>query len=183
MSAHFFHFAPGKIFKIFVGGAIIVALFMTLLYRSQRFGNQITSAYAFGLISGSEAIDRIVPKYLNIAELIQNNPPTESSPNYVYRIGTFINYFLKDNDRRVLNDAQLDTFTCIDKEKDNATTYARLKKLGFKYFILDLNTATIEKDSNGTLHQKTNRFRDFASKNLKMVYNLPERGIAFLELQ
>lgn len=108
----------------------------------------------------------------------------KNNPNYVYHIGTFIPYFIKDFRRVMSWDLQLDRFKCINGDgSDEKRTLERLKKLWFKYFIFDTNTATIERDPNWTLHQKVKRFIDFANKNLQIIYYKPDWGIALMMIK
>ena len=60
-----------------------------------------------------------------------------------------------------------------------------MKALGFNSIIFDTNTATIERDPNGTLHKKVQKFLDFVntpSLGLQVVVNDQDGGIAFLLL-
>ena len=80
-------------------------------------------------------------------------------------------------------DHQLDTFSCLHQEKDNQLTLTRLKALGFSSIIFDTNTATIEQDINGSLHQKVQEFVDFlndTSLNFQVIVNDFEGGVVFL---
>jgi hypothetical protein len=177
------------------GTLIAVSLLSMLLLRSTRFGNPATLRYAFGVASAESTIDALLPMHRMIAGIIADDPPEEGHPRYVYRIGTYIRYFIPDNLRRVFEDNQLDTFTCIDgghieeenlvhhEALDDERTLERLKALGFEYFIFDPNTAVIEQDPEGSLHKKAQRFVDFANQNLKVIYNDPDHRIVFMKIE
>ena len=167
--------------------AIVISLVSVVSLRESKFGSEVFLSYAFGLRNADQVMDATSPNYRLIASTINQETSTTEHPNYVYRIGTFITYFLNNNRERLYNDAQLDVFNCIDGDHtDDARTVERLRKLGFHYMVYDTNTATIEKDINGTLHQKVNRFTSFAMNNLKVIAPTdPSRyneGILFLEI-
>lgn len=149
---------------------IMISLLSTAFLREAKFANTGQMAYAFGLIDSQAILRSTNQSYPTIISAINSDTSTLSSPHYIYRIGTFINYFIDNNRERVYDDAQLDTFRCIDGDGLNdARTLARLKTLGFHYIVYDTNTETIERNPQGTLHRKTNRFKTFAFKNLKVI--------------
>ncbi|MBU2213778.1 hypothetical protein KJ996_04030, partial [Patescibacteria group bacterium] len=74
-------------------------------------------------------------------------------------------------------------FNCLYNERDPKLTLERIKTLGFNSFVFDTNTATIEKDPNGSLHQKVNTFIDFINNpelGLQVVISDTKAGIAFI---
>jgi hypothetical protein len=105
---------------------------------------------------------------------------------YVYRIGTFIPYFIPRNLEILgISDHQLDFFNCINAERKPELTLRRLQVLGFNSIVFDTNTATIEKDANGTLHQKVNAFLDFVntrSLGITAAVNDMDAGVAYILL-
>ncbi|MCX6807945.1 MAG: glycosyltransferase family 39 protein [Patescibacteria group bacterium] len=163
-------------FKYFLAVIVILSVLANLVLRSDRFGNQVTASYAGGEISNKEFIEQVLPSYNEISAMV------EKYPGKVWRIGTFIPYFIKNNDRLLMEDNQLDVFKCLDTGENDSATLDRIRKLGFSYFILDLNVATIEQNMQGTLHQKARRFVEFANKNLEILINNPQRGIAFMKV-
>lgn len=137
--------------------------------------------YAFWVKNAEETIDSVVPSYRETSKIIASVPHTKENPNYVYRVGTFIPYFIKDSTKVLFNDSQLDVFKCIDWDwKNDKRTLERLVKLWFKFVVFDTNTHTIEKDPNWSLHKKVQRFVDWANKTIKVVYSKPEQWIAFM---
>lgn len=149
---------------------IIISLLSTAFLRESKFANTGQMAYAFGLIDSHGILRSTNQSYPAIIGAINADAATSTSPHYIYRMGTFINYFIDNNRERVYDDAQLDTFRCIDGDGLNdARTLDRLKTLGFHYMVYDTNTETIERNPQGTLHRKTNRFKAFAFKNLKVI--------------
>lgn len=156
--------------KYIIPLVILVSLLSTAFLREAKFANTGQMAYAFGLIDSQGILRSTNQSYPTIINAINSDTSTVDSPHYIYRIGTFINYFIDNNQERVYNDAQLDTFRCIDGDGLNdMRTLDRLKALGFHYMVYDTNTETIERNPQGTLHRKTNRFKAFAFKNLKVI--------------
>ncbi len=199
LTAYFFYENQTTFIKITTGGLVILSVLSVIALRGTKFGNIATIKYAYGIQSGLQTVDIIVPSYRQIACIVTGGTWNEKTMNCkeaqtqeispVYRIGTFIAYFIPDNNHRLFSDAQLDKFKCVDDffGNNDLVTLRKLKEAGFKYFILDLNTATIEKDPNGSLHQKANRFVEWVNNmngDMKMyvhVYN-KGKGIAFMEI-
>ena len=165
-----------KWMRILLSSIVVISIVSHLVLRSERCGNENITRYSGGQISADEFTKTLLPDYGIIASIIE----TESARTL--RIGTFIPYFINNNDRLLFSDNQLDTFNCIDNEQDDEVTLNRLQKLGFKYIIFDLNTATIESNLGGTLHQKVIRFAEFANRNLKILINNEKLRIAFLKI-
>lgn len=199
LTAYFFYENQTLSLKIVTGMLVLLSVISVIALRGSKFGNGATISYTYGIQTGLQTVDTIVPNYRQIACIVGGGTWTqdamtctesekiETSP--IYRIGTFIAYFIPDNNHRLFSDPQLDTFKCIDDSFGNndVVTLRKLKEAGYKYIILDLNTATIEKDPKGSLHQKANRFVEWVNTlngDLKMyvhVYN-QKRGIAFMEI-
>jgi hypothetical protein len=99
--------------------------------------------------------------------------PTKDMRNTknIYRIGTFLKYFIADNNVRLLEDSLIYEF---DKyfydEKNLDTSLERMKKVGLDYFLVDLNAATIDRDARRAL---TKRFESllltFTSDKVSLV--------------
>lgn len=149
---------------------ILTSLISTLFLRESRFANTGQMAYAFDLLAAQDVLSSTNQSYPTMIAALNSDHATSTSPHYIYRVGTFINYFIDNNRERVYDDAQLDAFHCIDGDGSNdARTVNRLRQLGFHYMIYDTNTESIERNPQGTLHRKTQRFKEFALKNLKIV--------------
>jgi hypothetical protein len=59
----------------------------------------------------------------------------------------------------------------------------RLKALGFNSIVFDTNTATIERDEQGSLHKKVNSFVEFVNNpasGLQILVSDEQAGIAFI---
>lgn len=147
-----------------------------------------TLDYGFGKISARALEATTINWYSEISNRILERRQTIPDRPYAYRIGTFIPYFIPRN-LEVLRtaDHQLDVFTCLYQERDAALTLERMKALGFNSIIFDTNTATIEKDPNGTLHRKVSGFQSFvnenvAAKKMNLLINDTRAGIAYIEI-
>ncbi len=66
--------------------------------------------------------------------------------NNIYRVGTFLKYFVSQNNSRMFEDSLLNAFEEYIYDEDNNVTYERFKKLDLSYILLDLNAATIDQD-------------------------------------
>ena len=140
--------------------------------------------YPMGKASAGVMRERTIPNYDDIMEMVLLRNMQLPDRPYLYRVGTFIPYFIPKNLEIIgIADHQLDTFNCLHQEKDNALTLERLKALGFNSIIFDTNTATIEQDKNGSLHKKVNAFVDFLndpSIGLQIMVNDPNNGVVFI---
>ena len=98
--------------------------------------------------------------------------PSKASLNSagIYRIGTFLTYFIANNRQRYYDDSLVTNFAKYFYDADPNTTIARMEKMGLKYLLVDLNAATIDKDPR---HDLTKRYesllRTFRSDKLELV--------------
>ena len=99
-------------------------------------------------------------------------PPKELENNApIYRIGTFLSYFITNSPYRFYEDNLIFNFNNYFRDDaDVDTAVDRMKKSGLKYLLVDLNAATIDKDPR---HVLTDRYegllRTFRSKNLELI--------------
>lgn len=88
----------------------------------------------------------------------------------IYRIGTFLTYFIDNNRSRYYDDSLVMNFDKYFYDADPNTTVERMKKLGLKYFIVDLNAATIDKDPRRDLTRRfENLLKSFRSDKLELI--------------
>ena len=73
----------------------------------------------------------------------------------IYRIGTFLTYFIDNNRSRYYDDSLVSSLDKYFYDENADITVERMKKLGLKYLLVDLNAATIDKDPR---HDLTRRF-------------------------
>ena len=180
-----FVYAPDRISKIVVGLLIGVSIVMNLNQRFWQFDQQRNLyEYVLGKVNRETLMERTIPHYNDIADIVTIRAATLPDRPYLYRIGTFIPYFIpRSLEVIAATDHQLDLFNCLYQERDPQLTVQRLKALGFNSIVFDTNTATIEKDSEGSLHQKVNAFINFVNNpeaGLRVVIHDLRAGVSFL---
>jgi len=168
--------------------ASLLITFSILIVLSLRFWQFETQAnlleYPIGKASAEVMIERTIPYYNDIAQVVVERHEKIPDRPYLYRVGTFIPYFIPRNFEIIgVADHQLDFFNCLYQERDDELTLQRLKVLGMNSIIFDTNTATIEKDLEGSLHQKVNAFVQWVNNpalGLNVVVSDTDAGVAFI---
>lgn len=110
----------------------------------------------------------------NMRESLYNSTlyPTSDNKNtkWIYRIWTFLKYFISENQSRFLEDSLVTEFHKYIFDSNRNKAVDRMKKLGATYFLTDLNAATIDRDPR---HDLTKRFEEllftYTSDNLELV--------------
>lgn len=170
-----------------VAACALVALSLVIAF-SMRFWQleqqRSIFEYSMGKVSADAMREITIPYYGGISGIVSERHVALPDRPYLYRIGTFISYFIPRNLEVIgINDHQLDVFNCLNQERDPALTVKRLKALGINSIVFDTNTATIENDGNGSLHQKVNAFVNFANdprSGLQILVSDEKAGIAFI---
>jgi 4-amino-4-deoxy-L-arabinose transferase-like glycosyltransferase len=168
-----------------VGLLIFVSLISAYGHRLWQFEQQRNLLeYPMGKVSADGMRERTIPHYDDIRDIIMDRFESMPDRPYTYRVGTFIPYFIPKNLEVLPNaDNQLSMFNCLAQGDDPEVITRRLKALGFNALIFDTNTATIERDPNGTLHQKVERFVNYANdpkSGIKVLIFDPDAGLAFM---
>jgi hypothetical protein len=169
--------------KIVASALITISMITCLAQRFWQFEQQRNLLeYSIGEISAAGLQERTIAHYDNVAAIIALRRQQMPDRPYVYRVGTFIPYFIPQNLEVIgVADHQLDFFACLYQERNNELMLQRLKALGFNSIIFDTNTATIERDEHGSLHKKVEDFVNFLNTaGLQIIVNDPKNGIAFL---
>lgn len=180
-------FSPTAATRRTAGVLIALSLLTAFAHRMWQYDMmQNIFEYPMGKVTAATMEERTIPHYDDIRDAIEERRIAAPDRPYVYRMGTFIPYFIPRNFEVLpLADNQLDMFNCLFQERDAALTLKRLQTLGFNSMIFDLNTQTIEKDPNGSLHKKVQAFVDFVNTpdlGIQIVVNDPGAGIAFILL-
>lgn len=172
--------------------AIILWLLCTLCLRTANlpfyasFVDPLGLAYAGGVIDGEGYMKQKIPTYLTIMKIVNGDIDADkNNPPKIYRVGTFIKYFIHQNNTLVLDDNQLDIFMSLSRDQDDKKTIARFKNAGFKYMIIDTNTAKIDKTPGRTLKAKYRALTKFIKQNpsgLKVIIDQPENAIMFIQI-
>ncbi len=183
----FIAYAPDQPNRSLAAFLLTMSIIVCLVNRLWQFDTQKNIfEYPLGKVSASGLREITIPNYDDIRESVVTRHETLKDTPYTYRIGTFISYFIpKNREILPLADHQLGFFNCLNQERNHALTLRRLVALGFNSIIFDTNTQTIEKDPNGSLHQKVNAFVEFAndeSLGLNFLVNDPGNGIAYILL-
>jgi 4-amino-4-deoxy-L-arabinose transferase-like glycosyltransferase len=177
--------APDAVSRSFAGLLIFVSLISAFGHRFWQFEQQRNLLeYPMGKVSAEAMSERTIPHYDDIRDMITDRYRNMPDRPYTYRVGTFIPYFIPRNLEVLPNaDNQVSYFNCLAQGDNPEITTKRLKALGFNSIIFDTNTATIEKDVNGTLHQKVDRFVNYVNDPKSGVQVLifdPDAGLAFM---
>ncbi len=110
--------------------------------------------YAVGNMDKHEVLAGFNPFFQEALQHLNNNPSEK-----VYRVGTYMQYHITQNDRRVVEDNQLGKFDEISKDlSDPDYFFSLLNEGGFRYILYDLNTASIDKTPEQSLVKKNNAF-------------------------
>ena len=110
----------------------------------------------------SELQDRyITPGFSDTIKEINSDLNTK-----VYKVGTGLTYFIKQNHKRVIFDNQLGIFSQILEEYQNKYVISDILKVsGVKYLIIDLNTPSIDNTPERTLTRKYLQIMDYVDEN------------------
>ncbi len=186
LEALFVH-APDRATRIATGVVLTLSILTAYGMRLWQFEmQQNLLEYPLGKIDGHALEMRTIPYYGDISAIAVQRHNVLTKQPYVYRVGTFIPYFVPKN-LEILGvaDHQLDSFNCLFAERDPQLTMKRLIALGFNSVIFDTNTATIERDPNGSLHKKVEAFVNFLNTpglGTQVLVNDVNAGIAFILL-
>lgn len=98
-------------------------------------------------------------------------PPKELQNTVgIYRIGTFLTYFISNNRQRYYDDSLVMSFGQYFYDENPDVAVERMKKLGLGYFLVDLNAATIDRDPRHDLTKRYERLvSTFRSDKLELV--------------
>jgi len=110
-------------------------------------------------------------KNISLKDILKPNKQIENEEK-IYRIWTFLKYFINWNDHRLLEDNLVNLFDTYFywKEKNSDLAIERMKKIWLKYLLVDLNAATIDNDPR---HDLTRRYEEllksFSSNKLELI--------------
>ncbi len=181
-----------KVFSGVACGAVVLWLICALVLRAANLpahGIGVESAglaYASGVIDREQYLKRRIPAYVAIMTIVNreiaSNP---GNPPKIYRVGTFIKYFIRHNDELVLDDNQLDVFMSVFRDRNDQNTIARFKNSGFKFMVIDTNTAMIDWTPGKTLKAKYRELREFIERNpadMKVILDEPLSGVRLIQI-
>ncbi len=153
-----------KFNQYFLG--IILGIFFISMTALRLSNPEIGSKYSSAFIdkvfiqhatlgkTKQECLADLSPVY-NIALDAMN----ENLDKKIYRAGTYLNYHIKENDRRVLEDNQLKEFESFSKKTHAPERFVDLLKYnGFSHILYDINTPNIDKTPEQSLAKRSNDF-------------------------
>lgn len=161
--------------KIIIWGWLILAFFQAFNVKTSP--QLLESAFTRSIIESKnqlESLGLLNSSYMDSIVELNSNPEVK-----IYRVGSFLQFFISKNNQRVLPDNQLDTFNSINLTIDNKQQIAEeLKAQGFKYIIYDLNTASIDNTPQRTLSKKVEKFESFLRDNPQLELISTDRRYA-----
>jgi len=182
----------GTVFKTVTFGAVALWFLCALVLRTANLPahgigvDPAGLAYAGGVIDKEEYMKRRIPAYLTIMNIVNRDIESNlENPPKIYRVGTFIKYFIIRNDTLVLDDNQLNVFMSVFRDRDDQNTIDRFRNAGFKYMVIDANTAMIDQTPGQTLRAKYREFAEFIKRNpadLKVIYDDPGRTVLLIQI-
>jgi hypothetical protein len=177
--------SPDPYSRSLVGLLLFASFISAFGHRIWQFEQQKNLVeYPMGKISADAMRERTIPYYDDIRDMTMERFESIPDRPYVFRMGTFIPYFIPRNlEVLPIADNQLTFFNCLSQGNDPELLTKRLKALGFNSMVFDTNTATIEKDPKGTLHQKVERFVNYVNdpkSGLKVLLFDPDAGLAYI---
>ncbi len=123
--------------------------------------SQAALIYGTGAYNKQQIMGISFPKYKVAIDEINKEPSA-----LVYRVGTFMNYFISENNARVLEDNQLGFFNSLSNTFQNKQQLtAAFKANKYKFFVIDLNTASIDLTPDKSLTSKYKKLIDFVQNN------------------
>ncbi|EKE27330.1 MAG: hypothetical protein ACD_3C00223G0007 [uncultured bacterium (gcode 4)] len=110
-------------------------------------------------------------KLNEIYRTVLYTPKNLKNDENIYRIWTFLTYFIDNNRNRFYDDSLVTNFDKYFSNENPDIAVERMKKIWLKYLLVDLNAATIDKDPR---HDLTRRFenllRTFRSSKLELIH-------------
>ena len=153
-------------------GIVGIWIIMAYVYRMSSYNPSTETAakqavypvilqYAGGKIDDKRLMNSIFPKFEEA--LLVLNAEEES---LIYKVGTFMSFFIKKNNKRVLSDNQLGVFQALVQTYQNKYELAQVfKASGYRYIIIDLKTGDIDKTPEQSLKKKFRLFMNFLYEN------------------
>jgi len=126
--------------------------------------------YQAGNMGERQLLDYHFPMVSEFKTIVNKN-----DNGLIYRVGTNLNYFIKKNDQRVINDTFLDLFAqMVQRFKNKRKIIEALKMSGFEYIVIDLALANNDVTPDKTL---TRKFTNL----LNTLYNNPAVEVALTD--
>lgn len=138
------------------------------IFSNMQNKNFINIVYTFRQVLGSQDqnITALVKKEVrwDLNRLYENVTQPNSdyrNEKYIYRIGTFLKYYISENNKRLLEDSLLFQFNDYIYNENPEKTRENIKELDLWYILVDLNAATIDKDARRNLTARYEKLLSF----------------------
>ena len=175
LTAHSSHSLFTSLAKIIIWSWLILAFFQAFNVKTSP--QLLESAFTRSIIESKnqlESLGLLNSSYMDSIVELNSNPEAK-----IYRVGSFLQFFISKNNLRVLSDNQLDTFNSINLTIDNKQQVAeQLKTQGFEYIVYDLNTASIDNTPQRTLSKKVEKLENFLKDNPQLELISTDRRYA-----
>ena len=166
-------------------GAVLFWFFMVLILRLTVFNPAGTysdkaqpldpdfSRFAAGEISEEEVLENKIADYLPVLNILN----ADSNLSYkILRFGTFMQYFIRENNERVIIDNQLNVFKFIyDEANGNASEiYQMMKAANIRFIIFSARIGGYTEEN--LMMEKGVAFQDF----VRQMYRMEDRPIRLI---
>jgi len=130
--------------------------------------------YSAGLITADECREISAP---NVAKAIE---ALNSDNRLIMRVGTHLEFEIRDNHLRVMEDNTLGLlFEYYKQHRDKIEFIAHLKSLGYGYIVLDLNTPLLDRTPEQSLKKKYQLILSHIYQNPKIRLVTTDREVVF----
>lgn len=117
--------------------------------------------YGLGRMDKYSLMEFLFPQYGSVLNEINRDKDA-----LVYRVGTYFNYFIDRNNERVFQDNQLTNLDRYIKQFPNKLDVVKeMKRNGYRYLILDMNVASIDRTPDSSLKIKARDLGVFLVNN------------------
>lgn len=147
---------------------VIIWFVLSLFLKSAYLPSQSIYVDSFGLKYARGDLNQesyINTKFTSHAEIIKNiNKDIESHPDNppkIYRVGTFLKYFITRSNETVIDDLLLEKFAYASQDDDYDKILQRFKNSGIKYLIIDKTMYEFDKTPEQSLFAKTTKLINF----------------------
>lgn len=145
--------------KFIISGITIIVIFSNFLIRYDKFAPSQFFVNSIGAISNETLQEYIFPGYKEVAILING---ADQSKVQLYRVGTFIPYFIDLTDSQIRSDHFLEDWKCIQSENDD-TIKNIFKANGFSHILINESFDTRIENANYSDAQM--KFMEFLNRS------------------
>ncbi len=147
-----------------------LANYMPAISGSQSLPNLVTLTRSLMNNTGFKGRSEVENIQQLLYEQVIYPPDAIKSTKNIYRVGTFLKYFVSENTQRFFEDSLLVQFENLIYDIDNNVTLERFKKLDISYLLIDLNAATIDNDKEKRLTTRYEHILSFMThKDLRLI--------------